>query len=139
MIRYTNQIPVEDYQRLRASVGWRHISDKQAENAVNNCFYAVCCLDDDRVIGITRLLWDGDYCVYLSDVIVEEPWRGRGIATHMIRMCLDHLHEQLEPGDVVKIFLMAAKGREGFYEQFGFRCRPNEEDGAGMEQWIEKR
>jgi len=41
---------------------------------------------------------------------------------------------------VSKVFinLMAAKGRESFYKQFGFVERPNEEFGAGMTQWIPK-
>jgi hypothetical protein len=31
---------------------------------------------------------------------------------------------------------MAAKGKEPFYEKFGFLLRPNEKTGAGMDQWF---
>lgn len=31
MLHYENKIPAEDYQRLRASVGWKTIAYKQAE------------------------------------------------------------------------------------------------------------
>lgn len=34
MLHYENMIPVEDYQRLRSSVGWKAIAYRQAENAV---------------------------------------------------------------------------------------------------------
>jgi len=31
---------------------------------------------------------------------------------------------------------MATKGKEAFYERFGFVSRPNEKQGAGMQQRI---
>lgn len=37
-IRYEEKIPIEDYLRLRASVGWLPMARKQAENAVGKCF-----------------------------------------------------------------------------------------------------
>ena len=94
MLRYENMIPVEDYLRLRASVGWKTIAYKQAENAVKNCFYSVCCYDDSKVVGMTRLLWNGDYCAYISDVVVDEAYRGQGIASHMINMVSNHLRAE---------------------------------------------
>jgi len=33
----------------------------------------------------------------------------------------------------VSVFLMSAHGKEGFYEKLGFRCRPHEHEGSGME------
>lgn len=36
---------------------------------------------------------------------------------------------------MIKILnLNSAKGKEPFYEKFGFKIRPNEE--AGMDQWL---
>ena len=42
----------------------------------------------------------------------------------------------MKPGYKVKMCLMAAKGKEPFYEKFGFSERPNENLGAGMDQWF---
>jgi len=36
----------------------------------------------------------------------------------------------------LSVDLMAAKGREGFYKQFGFTVYPNDRLGAGMELWL---
>ena len=44
----------------------------------------------------------------------------------------------LDKGQGISVNLMAAKGRETFYEKFGFKVRPNENRGAGMDQWINK-
>lgn len=138
MIHYEKIIPVEDYLRLRDSVGWKKIAYEQAQCAVKNCFYSVCCYDDSKVIGMTRLLWNGDYCAYISDVVVDAPYRGKGIASHMINMVMEHLKENMGEGYAVKLFLMAAKGRESFYEQFGFARRPNDCFGAALDMWVEK-
>ena len=39
---------------------------------------------------------------------------------------------------IVKLFLMAAEGKETFYEQFGFHTRPYGHSGAGMDQILRK-
>ena len=139
MIKYSNRISVADYQRMRKMAGWKTISEKQAENAVNNCFYSVCAWDGSKAVGMMRLLWNGDYNAYISDVFVDEEYRGQGIATAMINQTIACLKSQMEDDYAVKLFLMAAKGRESFYERFGFVQRPNESSGAALDQCIYKK
>lgn len=136
MIQYKDEIPVQDYLRLRKSVGWMSISQRQAENAVSRCFLALSARDGEQVVGMMRVLWNGDYCAYITDVIVEEAYRHQGIATAMIRQSMERVRAQLEGDEAVKLFLTASVGMEPFYEQFGFGRRPSEHCGAGMEQWI---
>ena len=85
-----------------------------------------------------RLLWNGDYCAYITDVVVDDDYRGQGIAGHMLRQTMKHLEDTMEEGFAVKLFLMAAVGRESFYEQFGFERRRNETGGAAMDMWVLK-
>ena len=54
----------------------------------------------------------------------------------MLRQTMKHLKDTMEEGFAVKLFLMAAVGRESFYEQFGFERRPNETGGAAMDMWV---
>ena len=42
----------------------------------------------------------------------------------------------MKPGFKVKLNLNSAKGKEPFYEKLGFKQRPNEDAGAGMDQWL---
>lgn len=44
----------------------------------------------------------------------------------------------LGPGWAVSLELISAKGKEGFYERFGFARRPCDWDGAGMFKMIGK-
>lgn len=136
MIKFENKIPVEDYLRLRKQVGWVDMPLKEAENAVNNCYYSVCIKDDDKVIGLCRVIYTGDYNAYLTDVVIDENYRHQGLGKQMINNVIDYMKTHIEEGFKVKIFLMAGKDRDSFYEQFGFEKRPNERYGSAFQMWL---
>ena len=50
---------------------------------------------------------------------------------------LKRIKESLKPGYKVMISLLAAKGKEEFYNKFGFVSRPNDDFGCGMHQWYQ--
>lgn len=129
-------VSVEDYLRLRHNVGWMEIAPEQAQNGINNSFQITSVKFGGETIGMARLLWDGGYCAYLSDVIVDVNHRHKGLASMMINSLIKSLQQSLKEGWQVKLMLAAAKGKESFYEQFGFVQRPNENTGAGMEKLL---
>ena len=49
---------------------------------------------------------------------------------------MDRGKDTMKPGYKVKLTLNSARGKEPFYEKFGFRERPNEDAGAAMDQWL---
>ena len=69
-------------------------------------------------------------------MIVEPEYQGQGIGRRLVEACIRKLKEGMKPGYKVKLTLNSAKGKEPFYEKFGFRVRPNEDAGPGMDQWI---
>lgn len=126
-------ISVKDYQRLRAEVYWAELATEQAKSGLKNAFASVSAVRDGQVVGMARLLWDGGYCAYLTEVMVSFEHRHQGIATAMVERLLAEISAALKPGWQVKVVLMSGKGRESFYTRFGFQERPNERLGAGME------
>ena len=85
-----------------------------------------------------RVLSEGGYANFITDVIVIPEYQHQGIGKQMMHRTMDYLYSTLEPGEKIVVYLMSAKEREPFYRQFGFRDRPNELLGAGMSQWLEK-
>lgn len=138
MIRYVDYVTPEEYMNLRKIVGWVQFPLEEAKACIDNAYMVLCVRDDDKVIGVVRLLWDGGYIAFLSDVIVVPEYQGRGIGRKLVEACLQKLKNDLKPGYKVKITLNSAKGKEPFYEKFGFKVRPNEDSGPGMDQWIIK-
>ena len=75
--------------------------------------------------------------VYIADVIVVPEYQGQGLGRVVIEMLMTRIKADLKPGYRVMISLLAAKGKEAFYNKFGFVDRPNENFGCGMHQWLE--
>lgn len=138
MIHYVDYVTPEEYMELRKIVGWVQFPLEEAKACIDNAYMVLCVRDDDKAIGVARLLWDGGYIAFLSDVIVIPEYQGQGIGRKLVEACLQKLKNDLKPGYKVKITLNSAKGKEPFYEKFGFKERPNEDSGAGMDQWIMK-
>ena len=136
MIRYVDQITAEEYMNLRKMVGWVQFPLEEAQACIDNAYMVQCVRDDDKVIGVVRLLWDGGYIAFLSDVIVDPEYQGQGIGRKLVEACINRLKKDMKPGYKVKLTLNSAKGKEPFYEKFGFRVRPNEDAGTAMDQWF---
>ena len=137
MIRYTDDITAEEYMELRDRVGWMQFPLEEAEICVRKAYMVLCVRDDDKAIGVVRLLWDGGYIAFLSDVIVIPEYQGQGIGRALVEACIRKLKDDMPPGFKVKLTLNSAKGKEAFYKKFGFVVRPSDDFGCGMHQWYE--
>ena len=137
-IVYTNTISVDDFNALRLSAGWSAIDPEQAQAGLSGSAFVTVAKDGDKTVGTGRLVWDGGYAALIKDVLVLPEYQGMGIGTAMMEQILTFLKENMKPGWGVSVDLMAAIGKEGFYEKFGFLSRPRERRGAGMDMWIIK-
>lgn len=136
MIRYMEYITAEEYMSLRKLVGWVEFPLEEAQACIDNAYMVQCVRDGEKVIGVARLLWDGGYIAFLSDVIVDPEYQGQGIGRKLVEACIERLKKDMKPGYKVKMTLNSAKGKELFYEKFGFKVRPNEDAGPAMDQWF---
>jgi GNAT superfamily N-acetyltransferase len=135
-LTYLNKIPVEDYNALRESAGWNPVHPQQAAASLAGSALVVAAMDGAKTVGTARLVWDGGYAALIKDVLVLPEYQGYGIGTKMMNRIMDFLRKQLKPGYGIQIDMMAAQGKEGFYERFGFTSRPRENRGAGMDMWL---
>lgn len=135
-ITYENSIPVKEYNKLRELVGWGAFSEKQAKKGLENSAYIVAAKQEEHVVGTVRVIYDGGSVAFVVDVMVAPNYQGRGIGQCMVKRLMAYLKSCLDPGDMIFVGLMAAKGKEGFYEQFGFIDRPNDSMGPGMVMWL---
>ena len=138
-IEYIDSAPtLEEYKEMRKAVNFIPLSDRIASNALNNAFHITCVRDCGRAVGMIRVLSDGSYANFITDVIVIPEYQRRGIGSELMRRTMEYMRSTMEDGDTIILYLMSASGKEPFYRQFGFRDRPNEVWGAGMSQWLTK-
>jgi ribosomal protein S18 acetylase RimI-like enzyme len=121
---------VEEYIHLRQSVGWPCPSNKAIEKSLINSTYCVCAVENDRVTGMSRLVGDHSFIYFVADVIVLPEYQEQGIGTALMERIMSYLEENVQ--DYSYITLMSAKGKEAFYEKFGFFKRPTGDYGYGM-------
>jgi ribosomal protein S18 acetylase RimI-like enzyme len=135
-IEILNKIPnAEEYNFLRKSVGWGTYERQLIDKALQNSLFSICALADNNLIGMARIIGDGGLVYYIQDLIVLPQYQNKGIG----RMLMDKIMEyfQAHASHRSIIGLMSAKGKEKFYENYGFINRPTENFGSGMTMfWI---
>ena len=132
---FTDLITEEEYMQFRKEVGWAEFPLEQAREGLKNSFIR-CLRIDGKPIALGRVLWDHGYVVYIADIIVKPEYQGNGYGRMVMEEIMNMIKNWLKPGYRFMISLCSAKGKEEFYEKFGFFKRPNEDTGCGMSQWI---
>ena len=132
-IRYIEKFPTcEEYNMLSEAVGWGSKEESILEEAFKNTLYSLCVYDEDKFIGFGRIIGDKTIFLYFHDLKVLPEYQGQGIGTGIMRKLLNQVDEYKKVNPDIRTYLGAAKGKEGFYEKFGFEVRPNRDVGAGM-------
>ena len=128
----TNYMTGEEYNHLRETVDWRPISLEQAKRGLQNTTFLVVVREEGKAIAMGRALFDYGYTAYIGDVIVKPEYQGKGIGKSIVNRLIDYVKKTAIPGTCVEIGLTAVKGKEPFYEQFGFVSGT-----SGMKKWID--
>ncbi|MDR2501752.1 MAG: GNAT family N-acetyltransferase [Oscillospiraceae bacterium] len=131
-VTYTNAISPEEYNALRSAVGWSARPIEQARQALNGSAFTVTACCADRAVGIARALCDGGDSALIKDVMVLPDYQRQGIGLELMSRIMEFLHGQLNPGWDMQIELASTRGKEQFYQKFGFELRPTDRYGNGM-------
>ena len=135
--KLTDYITPEEYMAMRKIVGWSEFPLEQAAEGLKNSFVLVCFRVDGRPVAIGRAVSDRGYVVYIADVIVVPEYQGKGLGRKVMNTLMEKIKDSMKPGYRIMISILAAKGKEAFYNKFGFVDRPNSDFGCGMHQWLE--
>lgn len=132
-VKYINKTPtVDEFNQLTEAVGWGRRENVIVEEALKHTLYSVCAYDEDKLIDYGRIIGDKTIFLHIHDVMVRPEYQGVGIGTGIMNKILDKVNEYRSVNPAIRVYLGASKGKEGFYEKFGFVGRPNENLGAGM-------
>ena len=133
-IEYINELSVQDYNFLRTTAGWGAIKENRAATGIENSAFVVAARCGESTIGMARVISDGGYVAYIADVVVHPDYQGQGIGRALMEQVMKFIDSLIEEDHFMYSCLLAAKGKEEFYNKFGFITRPNELSGAGMFQ-----
>lgn len=133
MIKYIEKTPsAEEFNYLTNSVDWGTTENTIVKEALRNTLYSLCVYDDNKLIGYGRIIGDKTIFLYIQDIMVIPEYQNKHIGTGIMKNLLTQINEYKKINPNIRTYLGASKGKESFYEKFGFISRPNEDLGSGM-------
>lgn len=127
-----NKISVDDFNYLTDKVGWGTRDANVVEEALNNTLFSVSTYDDNKIIGYGRIIGDKTIFLYIQDIMVIPEYQGQKVGTKIIHSLLTKVNEYKKINPNIRTYLGASKGKEEFYEKFGFKTRSRSDLGEGM-------
>ena len=132
-LKYIEKTPTpNEFNYLTEAVGWGKRENSIVEEALKNTIYSLCVYDGTSLIGYGRIIGDKTIFLYIHDIMVIPEYQNKGIGTEIMKNLLNKINELKKVNSCIRTYLGASKGKESFYEKFGFISRPNEDLGAGM-------
>jgi len=101
-------------------VGWKkRRSDEKWKEVLSKSFFVYTVWDEDKLIGMGRILEDGTMCMFY-DVVVDKSYQGKGIG----KMVMEGLLNEVKDKRYTSIGLFASENDLDFlipfYRKFGF-------------------
>lgn len=131
-IIYKNTVTPDEVNFLRAAIGFRQILPQQIEAGLDGSALIVAAYDQDRIIGMTRLIWDGGIVAFIPDILVLPDYQQQGVEHEMVTQLLDFLRNELKPGFGIQVDIKVWNGQETIYESLGFQISTKERCGVPM-------
>ena len=104
--------------KLYSGVGWtNYTADPQMlRRAYANSLLVLGALDGEKLVGVIRVVGDGDSIIYVQDIIVHPDYQRRGIGTQLMHEILARF------ADVYQIVLATddTEMTKAFYRSLGF-------------------
>lgn len=131
-ITYKNTITADEVNFLRASVGFRQILPEQINTGLSGSAFITAAYDNERIIGMSRLIWDGGIVALIPNILVLPEYQDQGVEAEMITQIIDFLKSKLKPGFSIQLDVKAWDGQESLCESLGFQVSTREHRGVPM-------
>ena len=110
---------LEQIISLYKKVGWINYLklENKLKDAFNNSLLTLCAYEDDKIVGLIRVVGDGISIIFIQDILVDPLYQGKKIGSSLVKMVLDKYK------DVYQIELLTddTKNNKEFYERLGFK------------------
>lgn len=85
------ELDAEQLLALYQDAGWTAYTDEpeRLRRAVANSTHVVTAWDGDSLVGLARVISDGEHIVYAQDLLVRREYRRRGLGSALLRRVLE--------------------------------------------------
>lgn len=121
----------DDFIKLHQTTGWNKAglyTYDQLFSGICNSWHTVSIYCNTNLIGFGRILSDGIYQTFICDVMVDPDYQNMGIGRKVITALLD----KCDSSGIKWVQLFSAKGKQHFYQKFGFEERDMDSPGMSL-------
>jgi len=109
---------VTEYLELRAAAGLSLFSVEAASKGLAGTVFGVVVEQEDRVVGMGRLVGDGGCFFQIVDIAVNPSYQGQGLGKTIMRELMEFVTGHLPASAYVSLIADVPANR--LYEKFGF-------------------
>ena len=108
---------IEQLLILYNDVEWYAYTDDKIKlkNAISNSLKVVTAWDNEKLIGLIRVVGDGYTIIYIQDILILKSYQGQGIGGYLLKLILERYKS------IRQIVLMTEQTEKtiNFYEKNG--------------------
>ena len=120
MIKITKESSVSiDYVlHLYQAVGWTNYTNQpqMLEQALSHSLASYVARDDEKIVGLVRLIGDGFSSVFVQDLLVLPSYQRQGIGSFLMKQALADYKDAYQ----VQLATEETEKTLGFYRSLGF-------------------
>ncbi len=131
-----NKLTSSMFLELYTSVGWEPPCVEQAAKALENTIATFTAIDEEKAVGMVRLIGDGGMSFYIKDFAVVPAYQLKGVGSLLIDALEKYIRDNIPREWAVSLELISTKEAVPFYKKKGFEERPCDWDGPGMFKMI---
>lgn len=118
-IRY-NELTAEEFITLWETVWGQGPSLEQTRLAMENTLFRISVWDQDKIVGMARMIGDFGLNYYIKDVVVRPEYQHKGIGKRMMNELLKFINDHGVKGTEIFVELCAMPDKIPFYQKIGF-------------------
>jgi GNAT superfamily N-acetyltransferase len=130
------EINVDDFIRIRKSLDWNYVPPSLIERAVKGSMINISAYDDDKCIGVGRIVGDGALKGMLTDIMVLKEYHKKGVGKLIVTSLINELDSMVKEGECFQLEASPTASNREFYIKCGLKYKPENQDGVYL--WIRK-
>ena len=120
MIKITKEssVSIDDVLHLYQVVGWTNYTNQpqMLEQALSHSLASYVARDDEKIVGLVRLIGDGFSSVFVQDLLVLPSYQRQGIGSFLMKQALADYKDAYQ----VQLATEETEKTLGFYRSLGF-------------------
>ena len=130
------EISTKDFVDIRKNLKWNDIPYNLVERAVKGSMLNVSIFDNDKCIGVGRIVGDGALKGMLTDIMVLDEYQHKGVGKLIVTTLIKGLTNLVEDGNSFQLEASPTASNREFYIKCGLKYKPENQDGVYL--WIRK-